>query len=267
MLCYISFMNINIDNIDKWEQILIKTKSNDLSVCEKRILDNFDVYTIIDYINLIKSNIHDETKITEIIKNYNFKKNKRLVLEREKENEELRKKILNSIKFSSIDHTVKIQLLIDTDSNNAIELYQKFKISMNEDIHNTDDYIDDFILKNLIFGIFKNDNIIGFVIIDYSKKFNIGEKISTFYIQELFIDDKYRNNGYADLLIKYCLLICPNNMKYISFMTMPTNNIMYNIAIKYNFKLYEKLSGDIKHSSLFIRINDNDNEKFKSSFL
>ena len=50
---------------------------------------------------------------------------------------------------------------------------------------------------------------------------------------------------------------------------MPTNNIMYNIAIKYNFKLYEKLSGDIKHSSLFIRINDNENEneKFKSSFL
>lgn len=266
MLCYISFMNINIDNIDKWEKLLIKTKSNNLSVCEKRILDNFDVYTITDYINLIKSNINNET---EIIKKYNFKKNKRLELERKIENEELRKKILNSIKFSSIDNNVKIQLLIDKDSNKAIELYQKFKISMNEDIHNIDDYINDFILKNLIFGIYKYDNLIGFVIIDYSKKFIIGEKISTFYIQELFIDDKYRNNGYGDLLIKYCLLICPNNMKYISFMTMPTNIIMYNIARKYNFKLYEKLSGDINHSSLFIRINDNDNDNeiFKSSFL
>ena len=185
MLCYISFMNINIDNIDKWEKLLIKTKSNNLSVCEKRILDNFDVYTITDYINLIKSNINNET---EIIKKYNFKKNKRLELERKIENEELRKKILNSIKFSSIDNTVKIQLLIDKDSNKSIELYQKFKISMNEDIHNIDDYINDFILKNLIFGIYKYDNLIGFVIIDYSKKFIIGEKISTFYIQELFID-------------------------------------------------------------------------------
>ena len=124
MLCYISFMNINIDNIDKWEKLLIKTKSNNLSVCEKRILDNFDVYTITDYINLIKSNINNET---EIIKKYNFKKNKRLELERKIENEELRKKILNSIKFSSIDNTVKIQLLIDKDSNKILVMLGIFR--------------------------------------------------------------------------------------------------------------------------------------------
>lgn len=62
------------------------------------------------------------------------------------------------------------------DNKKAIELYQKFKIIINEDIENIEDYIEDFILKNLIFGIFKYDELLGFVIIDYSKKFNIGEK-------------------------------------------------------------------------------------------
>lgn len=265
MFCNISLMDIDINNIDKWEKILIKTKSINLSVCEKLILDNFDVYTITDYINLIKSNIHDENKMSDIIKNYNIKKNKRLVLQKEKENEELRKVIFNSIKYSSIDNTVKIQLITDNDTDNAIELYKKFKIHINDDIDNVDDYIYDFILKNLIYGIFKNNILIGFVIIDYTKKFNIGSKISTFYIQEIFIDDKYRNNGYGDLLMKYCLLLCPNDIKYITFITMPTNIIMYNIAKKYNFQLYEKSSGNNKHSSLFIKLNND--IQFNSSFV
>lgn len=260
-------MTVDINNIDKWEKILIKTKLNNLSVCEKRILDNFDVSNIIDYINLIKSNISDDIKMVEIINNYNIKKNNRLLLEHIKEKEELNTIIQNSIKIYSIDNSIKIKLLIDDDADKAIDLYRKFKIIMNEEQDNINDYIQDFILKNLIFGIFKDNDLAGFVIIDYTKKFNIGEKITTFYIQELFIDDKYRNNGYSNLLIKYCLLICPKDIKYITFMTMPTNIIMFNIAKKYNFQLYEKSSGDIKHSSLFIKINDIVDDEIKSSFL
>lgn len=53
---------------------MIKTKSKNLSICEKRILDNFDVFTIVDYINLIKFNINDDERMTEIINKYNIKK-------------------------------------------------------------------------------------------------------------------------------------------------------------------------------------------------
>jgi hypothetical protein len=65
--------------------------------------------------------------------------------------------------------------------------------------------------------------------------------------------------------MKYCLLLCPNDIKYITFITMPTNIIMYNIAKKYNFQLYEKSSGNNKHSSLFIKLNND--IQFKSSFV
>lgn len=155
---------------------MIKTKSKNLSICEKRILDNFDVFTIVDYINLIKFNINDDERMTEIINKYNIKKNNRLLLQQEKEKEEFNQIIKNSIKISSTNNIISIKLLTYDDNKKAIELYQKFKIIINEDIENIEDYIEDFILKNLIFGIFKYDELLGFVIIDYSKKFNIGEK-------------------------------------------------------------------------------------------
>ena len=260
MLCYLLYMNVDKNNINSWEKTLIKSKQHSLSNAEKRMLSDYGVSNLNEYITLIKSNINDESKITMIIDNYNQRKKERLELEKKKDNDELDRIIKNSIKISKIDNNISIRLLIKNEREKAIELYQKFKES--PDI---DDYIDDFILKNIIFGIFEKEEMLGIVIIEYNRKFMIGEKIPTFYIQEIFIDDIYRRRGFADLLFKYCILICPN--EYIKFMTHPSNVPMINIAKKYNFNLYEKSSGDAKNPLLYIRINSNIDDEIKSAFL
>ena len=99
----------------------------------------------------------------------------------------------------------------------------------------------------------------GIIILDYSREFHIDdfkEKVKTFYIQELIVDEKFAGKGYGNLLINYAILRCPKDMQYISFMTMPNNIPMQKIASRFNFKLQSKPSGDKKHSLFFIRIND-----------
>jgi hypothetical protein len=99
----------------------------------------------------------------------------------------------------------------------------------------------------------------GIIILDYSREFEIDdyqEKVKTFYIQELIVDEKFAGKDYGNLLINYAILRCPKDMDYISFMTMPSNILMKKIASRFNFNLQSKPSGDKKHSLLFIRIND-----------
>ncbi len=70
MFCYIALINIK-NNIDTWERLLlIKNRLNNLSVAEKRLLDNYNVSNIEEYINLIKSNINDEESMSNIISKY-----------------------------------------------------------------------------------------------------------------------------------------------------------------------------------------------------
>jgi Fe-S-cluster-containing dehydrogenase component len=66
----------------------------------------------------------------------------------------------------------------------------------------------------------------------------------------------FTKKKYGELLIKYCILRCPIDKLYISFMTMPTNEQMIKIAKKFNFVLQSHSSGDKKHSLLYIRNND-----------
>jgi len=151
-------------------------------------------------------------------------------------------------------------MLLKKDKKHAIKLYRKFKIIMDEDIEEVEDHIDDFILKNMIFGVFDNKELAGIIIIDESKSFKIdispSKKVETFYIQEMIVDEKFKGKGYGNILIKYAILICPIDIEYISFMTMPTNEIMKKIGKKFNFVLQDISSGDKKHSLLFIRDND-----------
>jgi len=149
-------------------------------------------------------------------------------------------------------------MLHDEDEKDAIKLYINFKKIMEESEIDADKHTQDFILKNIMFGIFENNILAGFVIIQYSRKFKIdnGELVDTFYIQELLIDEKFTKKKYGELLIKYCILRCPIDKLYISFMTMPTNKGMIKIANKLGFILQEAKSGDKKHSLLFIKIND-----------
>jgi hypothetical protein len=263
MFCYILYMEVNNENIDRWERLLIKTKLNNLSIADNKILTYYEVSDLNEYIIMIKSNINDIDKITEIKNNYNQRKKERLDIERKIDKERMNKIINDSIKISKYDINIKIKLLIHDETLKATELYQKFK----PDELELEDFIYDFILKNKIFGIFEKEELAGIIIIEYNRIFEIGEKIPTFYIQEIYIDDIYRRRGFADLLFKYSILLCPINIQYITFMTSSSNIPMINIAKKYNFILYKKSSGDFKNPLLFIRINNNNTNEFKSSFL
>ena len=64
-------------------------------------------------------------------------------------------------------------MITEDDEEDAIKLYTLFKETMNEDIEKVKDYTEDFILKNIMFGIFIDDVLVGFVIIQYSRLFKI----------------------------------------------------------------------------------------------
>jgi ribosomal protein S18 acetylase RimI-like enzyme len=252
--CNIIREKINNSNIDKWEK---KLKFLSLNNLQRKNLRRYEVEDLNEYINLIKDSINDPSKLETINEVYNKNKEIDILKEKNQEKERLKKIIKNSLKYK--DKNIKIRLLSKNYKNKAGALYIKFKILMDEDIEEALDNIDDFILKNIIYGIFENNELAGIIILENSRlfKFNdLPEKINTFYIQELIIDDKYKGKGYGNLLINYAILICPENNEYISFMTMPTNEQMIKIAKKFNFVLQLHSSGDKKHSLLYIRNND-----------
>ena len=157
-------------------------------------------------------------------------------------------------------------MITEDDEEDAIKLYTLFKETMNEDIEKVKDYTEDFILKNIMFGIFIDDVLVGFVIIQYSRLFKIDnneEKIPTFYIQELLIHPDYRGKKLSKYLLQYCIYRCPKSMKYISLMTMPDNIALQKVAESVGFIKQKSISGDKKHSLLMIKNMD----KVESSLL
>jgi ribosomal protein S18 acetylase RimI-like enzyme len=259
MFCYIALINIK-NNIDTWERLLlIKNRLNNLSVAEKRLLDNYNVSNIEEYINLIKSNINDEESMSNIISKFNERKNMRLNLERKKEEKELNELLVNSKKIYKNDINIYIKIISELERDNAIKLFKKFKLSLEESIEDIENNIDDYILKNIIFGLFKNFELIGIAIIKHNRNFMINEKISTYYIESLMIDENYRNNGYGDLLLKYIILKCPSYYEYISLIISSNNIPMINLAKKNKFKSYE--------NNVFIRLNDSIEKEINSLFL
>jgi ribosomal protein S18 acetylase RimI-like enzyme len=252
--CNVLQEDVNETNIDKWIKRLKITTLNNL---QKKILKRYDVSSINEYIELIKTNIDKKDKLTEINNLYIKNKNKDLEEEKQKETDRLNKLLKESVKRNNND--VKLRMLTDKDQKKAADLYIKFKTLMEEDTEEAYNYVEDFILKNIIFGIFDKKEMAGIIILDYSKSFkidNMSSKVNTFYIQELIIDDKFRGKGYGNLLISYAILRCPKDMDYISFMTMETNIQMINIGRKFNFVRQITPSGDKKHNLLFIRTND-----------
>lgn len=252
--CNIIRETVTKSNINIWER---KIKLLTINNLYKKILKRYQVSDINEYINLIKDNIDNSEKLKQITYVYEKNKENDIKEEKRKENERLKRLLLESTKYK--DSNIKIRMLLKKDRKKAIELYIKFKILMEEDIEDSVDNVDDFILKNTIFGLFDNKELAGIIILDDSKYFKIdnsSSKIKTFYIQEMIVDDKYKGKGYGNLLINYAILKCPLDIEYISFMTMPSNNLMIKIAKRFNFILQELPSGDKKHSLLFIRNND-----------
>jgi len=206
---------------------------------------------------LIKSNIDKPSILNKISNLYEPNKTEELRLENEKETLRIKTLIKTSIKYK--DSNVKIRMLVEKDTKKALKLYIKFKIIMEEDIEDAESYIEDFILKNLAYGLFEKNKLVGLLIIDESKKFLIDDKkskVDTFYIQEMIVDDKYIGKGYGNLLVNYAILKCPYNKLYISFMTKPTNIGMFKIAKRFNLIKQDLSSGDKNHSVLFIIVND-----------
>lgn len=258
--CNILKEQVNDSNIKLWEKkIKNLIRTTGIIPLYKKVLKRYEIDNFDDYINYIINNINNPTNLNKL--NELYKKN----LSIEKKNEELIEKkrigllLLNSIKYHSPN--VKIRMLIEKDAPNIYPIYYDFKINyMKEDISNEDcnDYIDDFILKNKIYGIFENKLLVGIMICDEKKFYidNNSNKVDTFYIQEIIVDKNYNGKSYGYLLINYAILICPTNFEFISFMTTENNKGMYKIASKLDFIRQERSSGDPLNPSLFIRINN-----------
>jgi hypothetical protein len=263
--CYLSFMqNVNNLNINEWlNKLRIIKISGPLNKQQLKIINRYNINNIDEYINkielLIKNNNLDELNILNNL----YIKIKNEELQNEYNNEYYNQII--KIKSTIVKYdTIIIQLLNRYDKyhcDNALNLYIQFKILMNEFNDNiNNDLIHDFMLKNMIYGIFNTDILLGIVIIEENRLLNIDDsidlKVHTFYIQELIIDKNYYNKGYASNLIHYCInYLCPKHIKYITFMTMSSNYSMIRIAEKNNFILQKKHSGDPKHSLLFVKYN------------
>jgi len=250
--CPFTYMEIcETLNINLWERKI------NFEIINKKRLNYFNISDKKDYIILIKTNINNPDKLKEIYKLYKTNQiiASKIIETSEKQKQELL--YINSI--SKINETTIIRLLLEDDNDNALKLYKEYK--PDEELN---EYISDYILKNQIYGIFINNILIGCVIIN-TKSFiidnenenendndNDNDKKQTYYIQEIFITNDYKNMKYGEKLFNYIITKCPSNLKYISFMTKTDNKAMYKIAEKNNFILQKRLSGDINNPSLFI---------------
>ena len=237
-------------NVNLWER-----KINFDTISQKR-LNYFNISDKKDYILLIKTNINNPDKLKEIYKLYKI--NQIIASEELEASEKQKQELLYINSISKINNNITIRLLLSSDYNNALDLYKEYKSD-----ENLNDYISDYILKNQIYGIFiNNNNLIGCAIIN-TKLFIIDDndndndndndaKKLTYYIQEIFITNDFKNKKYGEKLFNYIINKCPSNFRYISFMTNTDNKAMYKIAEKNNFILQKKSSGDINNPSLFI---------------
>jgi ribosomal protein S18 acetylase RimI-like enzyme len=247
-----SYLTVTSDNLPKWRKLL-QINTNNLSIAQKKILTRYGVSTIDDYIKLVTTAL-DNDKVNELNEKYQTALKSDMEQTLKKEKDSFKKKLESSF-YKNSNNTV-IRMLTEDDESDAIKLYKLFKETMNEDIQKVENDTEDFILKNIMFGIFIEDTLVGFVIIKYSRSFTIDyteEKTPTFYIQELLIHPNNRGNKLSKYLLQYCIYRCPKNMKYISLMTMPDNIALQKIAESVGFIKQKTISGDKKHSLLMIK--------------
>jgi len=249
-------MNVSIENLDRWKRLL-KAKTTPLLPAYSKMFKRYGVETADEYYNIIRRNIENNT-LQNLIDFYEKNKKNDMLMNLEKEKNTLKKKIETSRK--SFTENIEIRLLTDADEQRAVELYTLFKVLMQESPEKSTYHTQDFILKNIMYGIFVNNMLVGFVIIQNEKKFIIDSfpeyKVDTFYIQELLIDPKFRGQRLSKYLLQYCIYICPKDKKFMSLMTMPDNLPLIKVAESCGFVSQKFPSGDKKHSLLMIRNMD-----------
>jgi GNAT superfamily N-acetyltransferase len=236
--------------------MLIGCSTPSLSPAYKKILLRYHVSNVEEYYQLVSNALKNDS-VDEINKSYEKNKIVDIQESSKKEKEKLKNKIEASI--SKLSENIIIRMITEEDEDDATNLYIMFKETMNEDIEKARDYTQDFILKNIMFGIFIDEILAGFVIIHFSKNFNIdsqNQTMPTFYIQELLIKPSYRGNKLSKALLEYCIYRCPKDKMYVSLMTMPDNKALQNIAESVGFVKQNTPSGDSKHSLLMIKNMD-----------
>jgi ribosomal protein S18 acetylase RimI-like enzyme len=189
-------------------------------------------------------------------------KSRSLLEEDKEEYNELMRVYNKSIKeyYDAHNKKIVIRLVLKTNKDKLMAYVQYYYYK----IRTQDTYtpksivseVDDFILKNQIYGLYADNLMIGFLIIKKNRAFIIDDNsksnTDTFYIQEVYIDKSMRGKKLGKILLDYALLICPISKKYISLMTYE-GNPMANIAKSYNFVLQKKPSPCPVNKLLFIR--------------
>lgn len=254
--CVITGMNVSEENFERWKKIT-KARATPMIPAYNKLIKRYGANNLEEYFEIIKTNLINNT-IDELKQRYDNIKTVEMNTNLIKEKELIQKKLEKS--KHTINDNIQIRMLTDADEKDAVKLYILFKETMGEDTEKALDYTQDFILKNIMFGIFVNNEFAGFVIIKYERSFRIDispkTKIPTFYIQELLIDPLYRGNKLSKHLLEYCIYRCPKDKNYISLMTMPTNIPLIKIAESCGFIIQSVPSGDKQHSLLLIRNMD-----------
>lgn len=209
----------------------------------------------------------------KLLKNIiNINNSNRNIIDRYKEYKQLEEKLQKSIKqFQDKNNaTVIVRLLKDTHRDKILAFfhYSNYKKISKKSINksNIAKYIEDFILKKKMYGMFINNIMVGFMIIESSRKFitdfSNNEKIDTFYIQEIYIDNNYRRRNLASILLQYAILRCPLHKNYISLMTYETNPMMLVAQKCCNFIIQKTSSGCPFNTKLLIKsMSENDYRK------
>ena len=241
--CMLTNIKVTCDNIEFWKK---NVKNVSLNIAYHKLIKRFGATDISDYINIIENGFHNN-EIDIIIKNYEKIKNNDLNEIHKKENEAFQIKIKNS--FHSLDNNIYIRMLDYNDMKDAIKLFINFFKIFDIVLENPEK-----ITHNLIFGLFINNNLEGYIVVNENRKFKTdfspNKEIDTFYIQEMFIDFQHRNKKLGKALFKYAIEQSSNFI--ISLMTTPNNISMIKIAEYYGFIAQSISSGDDLHSLLMI---------------
>jgi ribosomal protein S18 acetylase RimI-like enzyme len=261
-------MVIDSTNLDKW-----KKRLSYVTRIPDNLLLNIDVKSLPKDVNQRKElyfekiKLFIENKSVNLLQNLiSINKSNNDINDRRDEYNEIMRKYNKSIKEYYDVHNKKIiirQILnVNKDKLMAYLQYYNYKKGTKDTYtpKNIVNDVDDFILKNQIYGLYLDDLMMGFLIIKKTRKFNIdsnssnsgNNKQNTFYIQEVYIDKSMRGRKLGKILLNYAVLLCPKNKKYISLMTYE-GNVMANIAASIKFKLQKKESGCPVNKMLFVR--------------
>jgi len=234
---FLSYMDISVD---KKETIDVKKKLYFERV--KMFVDNNSGHLLNKLISVNKSQSlleEDKEEYNELMRLYN-----------------------KSIKeyYDAHNKKIVIRLVLRTNKDRLMAYLQYYYYK----IRTQDTYtpksivneVDDFILKNQMYGLYADNLMIGFLIIKKNRAFIIDDNsksnTDTFYIQEVYIDKSMRGKKLGKILLGYALLICPISKKYMSLMTYE-GNPMVNIAKSYDFVLQKKPSPCPVNKLMFVR--------------